>query len=275
MSNSTYILYTYFIVQTITTYRSLPLIFGLPITASISVQCLSCNVIAFTFILIGTLCVSVSRLLCTVMVISGLDENMFPTIDDRYYSISDFGAQCNDENRIIFHQNIRSFNRNFDYFSSFIGEIDKAVDIIVMSETYGFQIATRLILKDITPSNTGIFVLITTHVCELFTVAIIRIILVVTHANDIDTLTVGKFSLMTVQVIVPITLTIGKLSLATAYFIVPVTATIIGKLLLITPYVIVPSYSTSWSGLVDHCKSYSTNYSTSYRNVAIDTCIHY
>ena len=39
-------------------------------------------------------------------------------------------------NFFVLHQNIRSFNKNYDNFSGYISEIDKKLDVIVLSETW-------------------------------------------------------------------------------------------------------------------------------------------
>ena len=64
-----------------------------------------------------------------------VNEECMPTYGDRYYSISEFEDQCENKTLILFHQNIRSFNKNYDYFSAFLNNITKTIDIIIFSET--------------------------------------------------------------------------------------------------------------------------------------------
>ena len=49
---------------------------------------------------------------------------------------SEFEEQCQNNNLVIFHQNIRSFNKNYDFLSSFVEGIKTTIDIIVLSETW-------------------------------------------------------------------------------------------------------------------------------------------
>ena len=73
-------------------------------------------------------------------------ENILPNTTDRYYtylySVSEFENQCSGNNLIMFNQNIRSSNRNFDCLFAFINNIEKSVYVIVMSETW-FSVTSK------------------------------------------------------------------------------------------------------------------------------------
>ena len=56
--------------------------------------------------------------------------------------MSEFENQCSGNNLIMFHQNIRSSNQNFDCLFAFINNIEKYVDVIVMSETW-FSVTSK------------------------------------------------------------------------------------------------------------------------------------
>ena len=66
------------------------------------------------------------------------DLNLDELISDnrsKYYHISEFNDVPFDDDLMILHQNIRSFDRNYDAFSVFIQNIRRKVDIIVLGDT--------------------------------------------------------------------------------------------------------------------------------------------
>ena len=65
-----------------------------------------------------------------------VDVDLYPEIGSKYYTVPEFEDQCLNNNLTIFHQNIRSFNRNYDYLSVFLGKFNKSIDIIALSETW-------------------------------------------------------------------------------------------------------------------------------------------
>ena len=66
----------------------------------------------------------------------GLVLQFLESCSSSYYEISDFNSNCKDSGLLIIHQNIRSFNKNFDSFSVFINSINRNIDIIVLTETW-------------------------------------------------------------------------------------------------------------------------------------------
>ena len=55
---------------------------------------------------------------------------------DRYYDCEELEGVCVGGNLKIFHQNIRSFNQNFDQLSVFMNKSSAQLDVIVLSETW-------------------------------------------------------------------------------------------------------------------------------------------
>lgn len=53
-----------------------------------------------------------------------------------YTNVGEFNEDRNTDKFYMFHQNIRSFNKNFDEFSVFLNQIKTDIDIIVMTETW-------------------------------------------------------------------------------------------------------------------------------------------
>ena len=54
-----------------------------------------------------------------------------------YYDVDDFNEYVGNHNPfVIFNQNIRSFNQNYDTLASFLSNINKTVEIIVLTETW-------------------------------------------------------------------------------------------------------------------------------------------
>ena len=67
-----------------------------------------------------------------------------------YYQVSDFNNFPYNNNLMILHQNIRSFERNYDSFSVFIRSIMRKIDIIVLTARGSMRIIV-LIFSDTTP----------------------------------------------------------------------------------------------------------------------------
>ena len=54
-----------------------------------------------------------------------------------YYSLPEFNYYLRDHKPfVVFNQNIRSFNQNFESLSVFLSEIEKNIEIIVLTETW-------------------------------------------------------------------------------------------------------------------------------------------
>ena len=53
----------------------------------------------------------------------------------KYYSVGDFNDAMNND-FLIFHQNIRSFNKNYDDLSVFLDSLNPDIDILVLTETW-------------------------------------------------------------------------------------------------------------------------------------------
>ena len=55
-----------------------------------------------------------------------------------YYDVDEFNSAFIDtrESLVILHQNIRSFNANSDEFLLFVSQIERKVDVIVLTETW-------------------------------------------------------------------------------------------------------------------------------------------
>ena len=54
-----------------------------------------------------------------------------------YYERHEFFSLVESEDKlIVFHQNIRSFNRNYHTLSCFLHNLDAEIDVIVLSETW-------------------------------------------------------------------------------------------------------------------------------------------
>ena len=63
------------------------------------------------------------------------DHNMVN--DNNYLTIDDFNADFTSEHDFfIFHQNIRSFDRNFDELSAFFTNLDPDIDVLILTETW-------------------------------------------------------------------------------------------------------------------------------------------
>lgn len=60
------------------------------------------------------------------------------TIDNcQYFTVSEYNDVCDGLDTIyIFHQNIRSFHRNYDEFSVFIDGLGSDIDVLVFTETW-------------------------------------------------------------------------------------------------------------------------------------------
>lgn len=59
--------------------------------------------------------------------------------DSLYYEVNEFNDVVSKDGLLVLHQNIRSFNKNFDEFSVFLGELRRNVDVIVLTETWFSQ----------------------------------------------------------------------------------------------------------------------------------------
>jgi hypothetical protein len=60
-------------------------------------------------------------------------------INGDYYNVESFNdiRQLNNSNSLfIMHQNIRSFNKNIDEFLLYIAQLDRRIDMLVLSETW-------------------------------------------------------------------------------------------------------------------------------------------
>ena len=58
-------------------------------------------------------------------------------IGTMYYDLKEFNnLTANTDNLIILHQNIRSFHSNFDKLSNFLKNLDREVDILILTETW-------------------------------------------------------------------------------------------------------------------------------------------
>ena len=58
-------------------------------------------------------------------------------IGTMYYDLKEFNnLTANTDNLIILHQNIRSFHSNFDKLSIFLENLDREVDIMILTETW-------------------------------------------------------------------------------------------------------------------------------------------
>ena len=53
-----------------------------------------------------------------------------------YISTNDFNSRSNNNEFQVFHQNIRSFNKNYDEFSVFLKGLSSDIDILVFTETW-------------------------------------------------------------------------------------------------------------------------------------------
>lgn len=64
------------------------------------------------------------------------NTDVFEIYGDRYYDVFEFREQCINNNLILVHQNIRSFNQNYDSLSVFLESLNKPIDVIVLTETW-------------------------------------------------------------------------------------------------------------------------------------------
>ena len=53
-----------------------------------------------------------------------------------YVSILDFNSRVDCNQFLVFQQNIRSFNKNYDEFSVFLNNLATDIDVIVFTETW-------------------------------------------------------------------------------------------------------------------------------------------
>ena len=53
----------------------------------------------------------------------------------QYFSVDDFNYTVNDD-FLVFHQNIRSFNKNYDELSVFLDSLNPDIDVLVLTETW-------------------------------------------------------------------------------------------------------------------------------------------
>ena len=64
-------------------------------------------------------------------------DEVVPLLGDRYYEVDELSTiAIGSKKLIIFQQNIRSFNRNSEYFLNFIDSLDFKVDVIMLTETW-------------------------------------------------------------------------------------------------------------------------------------------
>lgn len=65
------------------------------------------------------------------------DEVILPEPPCSYYNAHELNDRLTDVNGLlVFHHNVRSFNRNFDALSLLLGEISYSIDVIILSETW-------------------------------------------------------------------------------------------------------------------------------------------
>ena len=67
--------------------------------------------------------------------INSIDE-VIERFDDGYYNEQEFEACCLNGNFSLFHQNIRSFDRNYDDLSVFVNRLNRPIDVLVLTETW-------------------------------------------------------------------------------------------------------------------------------------------
>ena len=64
-------------------------------------------------------------------------EDEIERLESLYYILPEFNDNLRDHKPfVVFNQNIRSFNQNFDSLSVFLSEIEKNIKIIVLTETW-------------------------------------------------------------------------------------------------------------------------------------------
>ena len=64
------------------------------------------------------------------------DASLGENLNAVYFDAQDFRNFCPKGNFSLFHQNIRSFNHNFDHLAQFIDTLRMQVDVIVLTETW-------------------------------------------------------------------------------------------------------------------------------------------
>lgn len=65
------------------------------------------------------------------------ENNIMESVPCAYYDIRDIGSKVNGSgNLIVFHHNIRSFNKNFDNLTLLIDQIKLNIDVLVLTETW-------------------------------------------------------------------------------------------------------------------------------------------
>lgn len=70
------------------------------------------------------------------MYVANLDIDQ-PVAPFDYYDVNELNCVLRNQNKfIVFHHNIRSFNRNFDCLAVLLNQIDVNIDIIVLTETW-------------------------------------------------------------------------------------------------------------------------------------------
>ena len=67
----------------------------------------------------------------------GFSEDEIQILESLYYSLPEFNDYLRDHKPfVVFNQNIRSFNQNFDSLSIFSSEIERNIEIILLTETW-------------------------------------------------------------------------------------------------------------------------------------------
>ena len=58
--------------------------------------------------------------------------------DNYYFTVDEFNSEFDHDhnNFFVFHQNIRSFDKNFDELSAFFSNIDRDIDVLILTETW-------------------------------------------------------------------------------------------------------------------------------------------